>query len=117
MDSQTLMLIILVIVLIFVYKVMSSVGMKKMANQESEIEEYMAQELELKIFYDKGKRQAIANLDTFEKDGKISVVMFLTEPPQNEVQRMTEGKWVKGGPALVRVRKGTNEVVSWTYIK
>ena len=117
MDSQTLMLIILVIVLIFVYKVMSSVGMKKMADQESEIEEYFAQKMFVKVYFNRGKKQAFADLDGFEKTGEVRVTLFTTDAPKNEVERQMEGKWGDAGTAIVRVKKGTNEIVSWTIVK
>jgi len=115
MDSQTLILIILVVVLIFIYKVMSSVSMK-MANQEKE-EEYLAQKLLLKVYFDREKRSAIADLGEFDKTGVIRIVMFLTEPPKNEIERQAEGKWADAGPAVVKIKKDTNEVISWKYIK
>ena len=115
MDSQTLMLIILIVILIFIYKVMSSVG-TKMANQEKE-EEYIAQKLLLKVFFDRGKRSAIADLGEFDKTGIIRIVMFVTEPPKNEIERQAEGKWADAGSAVVKIKKDTNEVVSWRYIK
>lgn len=115
MDSQTLMLIILVIVLIFIYKVMSSVSTKA-ANQEKD-EEYVAQKLLIKVFFDRGKRSTIADLGEFDKTGVIRVVMFVTERAKNEVERQAEGKWADAGPAVVKIRKDTNEVISWRYIK
>ena len=116
MDSQTLMLIILIVVLIFIYKVMSSVG-TKMANQEKEVDEYVAQKLMLKVFFDRGKKSAMADLGEFDKTGVMRIVMFLTEPPKNEIERQAEGKWMDAGPAVVRITKDTDEVISWKYIK
>ena len=43
--------------------------------------------------------------------------MFVTEPPKNEIERQAEGKWADAGPAVVKIRKNTNEVISWRYIK
>lgn len=116
MNDQMWMLIILIVILIFIYKVMSSVG-TKMANQEKEEEEYVAQKLLLKVFFDRGKRSAIADLGEFDKTGVIRIVMFVTEPPKNEIERQAEGKWADAGPAVVKIRKNTNEVISWRYIK
>ncbi len=116
MNDQMWMLIILVIILIFIYKVMSSVG-TKMANQERNEEEYIAQKLLLKVYFDREKRSAIADLGEFDKTGVIRVIVFVTEPPKNEIDRMAEGKWADAGPAVVKVKKDTNEVISWKYIK
>ena len=113
------MLIGMLFLLMVIYIIMSvgNSNFRMGPVEKDEIVEYQADTLMLRMYYGRAAHSATADLDDFEKDGIIRVVAFLTQPVENEVQRQTEGHWVDAGKAIVRVKKGTNEVVSWTYIR
>lgn len=112
------LLIGMLFLLMVIYAIMNS-GMGQMWQkpEENKIEEFAAENLRLTVYYDRKERSAIANFKDFDKYGIIYITVFLTEPVSNEVQRQVEGKTVDAGPAIVRCKAGTNEVLGWTYKK
>ena len=104
--------------LMVIYAIMNS-GMGQMWQKpgENKVEEFMAKNLRLTVYYDRKERSAIVDFRDFDKYGIIYITAFLTEPVRNEVQRQVEGKMVDAGPAIVRCKAGTNEVLGWTYKK
>ena len=106
--------------LLVVYVIVNGSGMqsfKGAADDQKKIDEYRVRELRLTIWYNRSANSATVNLDDFERDGVAHITAFVTDPITNEVQRKAEGKVVIAGPAVVRCKHGTNEVVSWTYLK
>lgn len=105
--------------LLVVYVIVNGSGMQsfKGAADDQKIDEYRVRELRLTIWYNRSANSATVNLDNFERDGVAHITAFVTDPITNEVQRKAEGKVVIAGPAVVRCKHGTNEVVSWTYLK
>lgn len=119
MDSNTWWMIGVLFLLMVVYIIVkggSAQGFRGAADDQK-IDEYRVRELRLTIWYNRSANSATVNLDNFERDGVAHITAFVTDPITNEVQRKAEGKVVIAGPAVVRCKHGTNEVVSWTYLK
>ena len=85
--------------------------------EKIEVDEYVVEDLRLRVFFGRAGRSAMANFDDFDKWGRIYLSCFVPELPRNEVERQIEGKMTMAGRAIVRCKKGTHDVVSWTYLK
>lgn len=122
MGSNVVWWILIILILIFIWKFVVPFwkGFVDGYSQARGIpveKDYRANKLLLKIYYGRGAGSAVADLDEWERTGVIRVVIFSTKTPTNEVERQLEGKWADAGPAIVRIKEGTNEVVAWQYFK
>ena len=84
--------------------------------REIVIDEYWADDLKVRIFYNREELDVYADLNEWE-DGRVYVTIITSDAPKSEVERKIEGTWVDAGPAIVKVIEGTDQVVSITYIK
>ena len=120
MNSDLLKWLLGIIICIFIYKFAIHFWkgfVDGFQGRVPEVEEFRADKLLVKIYFGRQARSASADLREWERTGVIRVTAFVTELPKNELERQAEGKWANAGPAIVRIRKGTDEVVSWQLIR
>ena len=85
--------------------------------REIVIEEYYADNLKVRVFYNSEYMNSRADTDEYTETGEVKLTVYVDTAPKSEIEEKTSGCWLDMGPAIVRVIADTRQVVSVTYIK
>lgn len=69
------------------------------------------------MFFGRDDEYVYADTRDYNETAEIGVTLIVRQPASSEIERQADGQWLDAGPAIVRVIAGTDEVVSWTYIR
>lgn len=81
------------------------------------LEEYYAENLKIRVFYNKDRTDNWADVGDYDLSGEIKLTVFVQAAPKSEIEEKASGCWLDMGPAIVRMIANTKQVVSVTYIK